>query len=211
MSEVVRRCSAPHGFGVPSKPANPSTSPLRGTHGLKRPVAAQHCPDGPQGGGYPARGKGKGSAGFLPALAPTTRSGPPAVDRFLRPATGAVGSAGGVTGGRPAAQDPQRDSRHVEQGLRAIRRARGLWLRAYDRFASGLRRLPGRPDEGGLSAILLIGREYTLPQVAARPRPWTWPLASPAWRAGTPPSHDKEPSRASERAARPLKSDLVRR
>ena len=118
------------------------------------------------------------------------------LDWLLRPATGAVGSAGGVTGGQPAAQDLQRDSRHVEQGLRTVRRAKASWLRSYDRFASDLRRLPGRPDKGGLSAMLLIGREYTLPQVTPRPRPWTWSLASPAWRAGTSPGHDKEPSRA---------------
>jgi hypothetical protein len=135
-------------------------------------------------------------AGFLPALAPSRWSDLPGARLGLASRTGAVGSAGGVTGGRPAAQDPQRDSRHVEQGLRTIRRAKGSWLRAYDRFASDLRRLPGRPEKGGLSAMLLIGREYALPQVTPRPRPWTWSLASPAWRAGTSPSHDKEPSRA---------------
>ena len=127
------------------------------------------------------RGLARVSPGFLRRSAGATFQG---IRWVLRPATGAVGSAGGVTGGRPAAQDPQHDSRHVEQVLRGIRRAKGLRLRAYDRFASDLRRLPGRPDEGGLSAMFLIGRDCALAPVAPRPRPWTWPLASPAWRAG---------------------------
>jgi hypothetical protein len=38
--------------------------------------------------------------------------------------------------------------------------------------------------------MFLIDRDCALPRVAPRPRPETWPLASPAWRAGTPPSHD---------------------
>ena len=109
------------------------------------------------------------------------------------------------------AQDPQRDSRHVEQVLRTGRRAEGLRLRAYDRFASGLRRLPGRPDEGGLSAMFLIGRDYALAPVARDRVRGLGPLHRPHVESGTPPGHDKEPSRASERAARPLKTGLVRR
>ena len=57
--------------------------------------------------------------------------------------------------------------------------------------------------------MFLIDRDCALPRVTPRPRPETWPLVSPAWRAGASPSHDMmlywEPSRASERAARPFR------
>jgi len=90
-------------------------------------------------------------------------------------------------------------------------RLNGLWLRAYDRFASDWQRVrPIRPVRAAL-AMFLIGRDCALAPVAPRPRPETWPLASPAVESGTPPGHDKEPSRASERAARPLRTGLVRR
>jgi hypothetical protein len=81
-------------------------------------MAAQHCPDGP--------GQRKGLGGVSPRSCANHEERPSGDRLVLRPATGAVGSAGGVTGGRSAAQDPQRDSRHVEQGLRPIRRANGF-------------------------------------------------------------------------------------
>ena len=82
----------------------------------------------------------------------------------------------------------------------------GLRLRACDRFASDLQRvLPTQPYREALT-MLLIGRDVRpCPSGTAARIPKAWSLASPAVESGTPPGHDKEPSRASERAARPLK------
>ena len=131
VSEVVRRCPL---HAVLESPRNRQSPPRPKTVGTRRPVVTWHHPSSP--------GRRKGLARFLPAFAPIRWSDLPGSDWFLRPATGAVGSAGHVR--RTArAQDPQRDSRHVEQVLRTGRRAKGFRLRAYDRFASDLRRPPG--------------------------------------------------------------------
>ena len=44
--------------------------------------------------------------------------------------------------------------------------------------------------------MFLIGRDCAHAPVALRPRPETWPLASPACGERDGTSHDKEPSRA---------------
>ena len=59
--------------------------------------------------------------------------------------------------------------------------------------------------------MFLIGRDCTHAPVASRPRPKTWPLASPAWRAGRHPVTTRSRPVQSDRAARPLKTGLVRR
>ena len=95
---------SPHGSRVRRNRQNPST-------GSMRPVTAWHRPL--------ARDEGSGSTGFLPALAPTTRSGPPVVDWLLRPAN-AVGWPGHVRSGDVQPGTPVR-----EQALQAGDRAKG--------------------------------------------------------------------------------------
>ena len=91
--------------------------------------------------------------------------------------------------GRLAGQD-RRTARRTGTLERASAPSRpprqGKGLRAYDRFASGLRRLPERPDQG--SADYVLDRQGLSPCPSGlRPRPETRPLASPAWRAGRHP------------------------
>ena len=103
--------------------------------------------DWPQGGGYPARHDGRAWPGFSRLFAPSRWSGHPGARLGL-------------------AFPPPRDSRGAV-GRPGVS-AKMLRPRAYDRFASDLRLLPGRPDRGGLSAVLLIGRDCAL-------APVTWP------------------------------------
>ena len=81
-----------------------------------------------------------------------------------------LGPAGGSSGGTDALW-----------WMNACDGSRGNPARDFDCPAP-----PERPDEGGAGHVLDRQGLHPAP-VAPRPRPKTWPLASPAWRAGRPP------------------------
>ena len=146
VSEVVRRCPLHAVLESPGNRQSPEGDEKADGH-------AAH-PNSP--------GRGRAWPGFSRLLCRSAGVTFQRFDQVLRPATGAVGSAGHVRQDNPPPRTPNVTS-HLEQGWRTARRAKGLWLRAYARFASDLRRLPdGRMREAF---------DYVLDRQGLRPAP----------------------------------------
>ena len=142
---------------------NPST-------GLKRPMATWHRPM--------ARDEGAGSAGFLPALAPTTRSDLPVVGWLLRSANRRTGGRG-MSGRAGHSSGPSRGAgtagRRPRQGFSCA----GM----LSLIASFCGASPTAMWEGIDCGFDRQGNTPLHPWLAVRSGDLK-PLASPAWRAG---------------------------